>query len=598
MTVINTKNCKNVVSMFFEQAEAQGERPFLWAKHDGKYRPMSWRETAAQISAIARALRKLGIEKGDRVMLVSENRPEWLISELAIIAAGAIAVPAYTTNTLDDHTHILTNSEASGIIISTAKLAEVALAAAHRSDAVRFAIVMEPVDLKQSLNVEIHNWDALVQRSKSDHLNIIEEAAKLERTETACIIYTSGTGGKPKGVMLSHGAILHNCNGAQHVLHDLGLEKNRFLSFLPLSHSYEHMGGLHFPVSMGSEIYYAEGIETLGVNMGEAHPTFMTAVPRLYETMHARIMRGIEQQGGTKEKLFRKTLELGLKYHEDPKSLTFGERILNALLDKLVRNKIRGRFGGKLKAMISGGAPLNPDIGKFFQALGLTILQGYGLTESAPLISANMPDNVKMHTVGPPVLDTEVRIADDGEILARGELLMNGYWRNEKATREAIVDGWLHTGDIGVLDEDGCLQITDRKKDIIVNSGGDNIAPQRIEGFLTLETEIAQAMVYGDKRSHLVGLIVPDDEWLREWCKSNGKTNDIAQLTNDEELRSAVSEVISRINVNLSNIEKVRKFIIADAAFSIDNEQMTPTMKVRRHKIKEIYGERLESLYV
>ncbi len=598
MTVINTKNCKNVVSMFFEQAEAQGERPFLWAKHDGKYRPMSWRETAAQISAIARALRKLGIEKGDRVMLVSENRPEWLISELAIIAAGAIAVPAYTTNTLDDHTHILTNSEASGMIISTAKLAEVALAAAHRSDTARFAIVMEPVDLKQSLNVEIHKWDALVQRSQSDHLNIIEEAAKLERTETACIIYTSGTGGKPKGVMLSHGAVLHNCNGAQHVLHDLGLEKNRFLSFLPLSHSYEHMGGLHFPVSIGAEIYYAEGIETLGVNMVEAHPTFMTAVPRLYETMHARIMRGIEQQGGMKEKMFRKTLELGLKYHEDPKSLTFGERILNALLDKLVRKKVRGRFGGKLKAMISGGAPLNPDIGEFFQALGLTILQGYGLTESAPLISANMPDNVKMHTVGTPVPDTEVRIADDGEILARGELLMNGYWRNEKATRETIIDGWLHTGDIGMFDEDGCLHITDRKKDIIVNSGGDNIAPQRIEGFLTLETEISQAMVYGDKRSHLVGLIVPDEVWLSEWCKSNAKTNDIAQLTSDEDLRSAVSEVISRINVNLSNVEKVRKFIIADEPFTIDNEQMTPTMKVRRHKIKEIYGERLESLYV
>ncbi|MCK5444398.1 MAG: AMP-binding protein, partial [Rhodospirillaceae bacterium] len=268
------------------------------------------------------------------------------------------------------------------------------------------------------------------------------------------------------------------------------------------------------------------------------------------------------------------------------------------LLDKLVRKKVRGRFGGKLKAMISGGAPLNPDIGEFFQALGLTILQGYGLTESAPLISANMPDNVKMHTVGTPVPDTEVRIADDGEILARGELLMNGYWRNEKATRETIVDGWLHTGDIGMFDEDGCLHITDRKKDIIVNSGGDNIAPQRIEGFLTLETEISQAMVYGDKRSHLVGLIVPDEVWLSEWCKSNAKTNDIAQLTSDEDLRSAVSEVISRINVNLSNVEKVRKFIIADEPFTIDNEQMTPTMKVRRHKIKEIYGERLESLYV
>ena len=397
--------------------------------------------------------------------------------------------------------------------------------------------------------------------------------------------------------MLSHGALLHNCHGAQVVTKDLGHKNNVFLSFLPLSHSYEHIGGMHFPISIGAEIYYAEGIEALAKNMGEAHPTIILSVPRLYESMHSRIMRGIEQQGGLKEKLFMKTLEFGTRLYHDPNSLSAGESILNKLLDKLVRKKVKARFGGKLKAFISGGAPLNPEIGIFFHALGVRILQGYGQTESAPLISANLPANIKMHTVGPPVPNTEVRIADDGEIIVRGELLMNGYWRNEKATNKAIIDGWLHTGDIGLIDEDGCIQITDRKKDIIVNSGGDNIAPQRIEGLLTLEPEIAQAMVYGDKRSHLVGLIVPDPEWFADWCKENAPDKNVSDLIDDEVLRKAISDAIGRVNNDLSNIEKVRKFVIANEGFTIENELMTPTLKVRRHKIKEIYGEKLEGLY-
>ncbi|MDH5773238.1 MAG: AMP-binding protein, partial [Rhodospirillaceae bacterium] len=301
--------------------------------------------------------------------------------------------------------------------------------------------------------------------------------------------------------------------------------------------------------------------------------------------------------GGLKEKLFRKTIELGTKLYHDPNSLSLGERALNALLDKLVRSKVKARFGGRLKALISGGAPLNPEIGIFFHALGVTILQGYGQTESAPLISANLPVKIKMHTVGPTVPDTEVRIAEDGEILVRGELLMNGYWQNEKATNKTIIDGWLHTGDIGVIDEDGYIQITDRKKDIIVNSGGDNIAPQRIEGLLTLEPEIEQAMVYGDKRPHLVGLIVPDSVWLNEWRDANAPGKELPDLVDDANLRKKISAAIDRVNSDLSNIEKVRKFIIAESAFTIENEQMTPTLKVRRHKIKEIYGERLEGLY-
>ncbi len=594
---MDVRETPNLIDMFFAQVENRGEKPFLWHKVNDKYKPTTWREVAAKVTEMTRALRALGINNGERVVIVSENRPEWAIAELAIIAAGGIAVPAYTTNTIDDHLHILEDSEALGVIVSTAKLAEKAFSAAHLSESTKFAITMEQVDIRQSLDVEVMTWDAAVKRSQHEHINPVEEAKKLKRTDTACIIYTSGTGGTPKGVMLSHGALLHNCHGAQAVIEDLGLEKNVFLSFLPLSHSYEHIGGMHLPISIGAEIYYAEGVETLAKNMGEAHPTIILSVPRLYESMHSRIMRGIEQQGGLKEKLFRKTLELGTKLYHDPNSLSAGESILNKLLDKLVRKKVKARFGGKLKAFISGGAPLNPEIGIFFHALGVRILQGYGQTESAPLISANLPKNIKMHTVGPPVLNTEVRIADDGEIIVRGELLMNGYWRNEAATNKTIIDGWLHTGDIGIIDEDGYIQITDRKKDIIVNSGGDNIAPQRIEGLLTLEPEIAQAMVYGDKKSHLVGLIVPDPEWFSDWRKENAPDKDVSDLIDDDLLRKAISDSIGRVNTDLSNVEKVRKFIIATEGFTIENELMTPTLKVRRHKIKEIYGEKLEGLY-
>ena len=574
----------NLVTLFFNQVDARGEHPFLWAKRDGKFRPLSWREVALQVSELARGLKALGVKPGDRIVLVSENRPEWLIADLAIMAAGCITVPAYTTNTVEDHRHIVENSGAVGMVVSTAKLAERALQAAHLSDPLRFAVSMEPLDLQQSLNVEVINWQAALNRGKSDHDNIIEDALQIKRTDVACIIYTSGTGGVPKGVMQSHGSILHNLVGAQSILAGLGLRDEVFLSFLPLSHSYEHTAGQFFPIVLGAQIYYAEGADKLVANMAECKPTIMMAVPRLYEMMHARILRGVEKQGGKKEALFRKTLELGTKAYLHPHTLSAMDKVKNFALEKLVRNKVRQRFGGRLKAFVSGGAPLNPDIGVFFTALGVRILQGYGQTESGPVVSANTAENPKMHAVGPPFPDTQVRIADDGEILLKGELVMNGYWRDDVATNETIVDGWLHTGDIGLIDEDGHLQITDRKKDIIVNSGGDNVAPQRIEGMLTLEPEIAQAMVYGDKRSHLVALLVADTDWL-------------ADLGPGTDQNAALMLAVDRVNTHLSNIEKVRKFIVAPEPFSVENAQMTPTMKVRRHKLKEVYGERLDALY-
>ncbi len=379
-------------------------------------------------------------------------------------------------------------------------------------------------------------------------------------------------------------------------MNTLGLDDERFLSFLPLSHSYEHTAGLMFPLSIKAQIYYAEGVDKLAANMEEVGPTIMTAVPRLYETMHGRITRGVQQKGGLSEKLFLKAVENGRKKYEG-KRRTLGEALLDPLLTRFVRDKVARRFGGKLKAMVSGGAPLNYDIGTFFKALNVPLLQGYGQTESAPIISCNVPKKNKIHTVGPKLVDVDLKIANDGEILVKGELVMQGYWNMPEETAEVIVNGWLHTGDIGELDDDGYLIITDRKKDIIVNAGGDNIAPQRIEGFLTLQPEIAQAMIYGDRKPNLSALILPDPEFTADWAKETGKPTP-HNLVDDDGFREAISAAVDRVNADLSVIERVRRFIIINEPFTIENEMMTPSMKIRRHIIKERYGEALEALYV
>jgi long-chain acyl-CoA synthetase len=587
----------NLAAMFFDQVDALGDRPFLWGKRDGVWRPLSWGDAAARVSALARGLIAAGIEPGDRVVLVSENRPAWAIADLAIMSIGAITVPAYTTNTVADHAHVLKDSSAKGAIVSLRRLAERVIAAAAQAPDLRFIAAMDPPPHPPARGPRLVPLDQLIDTGRSRHENVVETAWSWPRARPACIIYTSGTGGVPKGVVLSHGAILHNCRGAALALAELGIDREVFLSFLPLSHSYEHTGGQFFPIAIGAEIYYAESLEALGSNMIEVRPTIMTAVPRLYETLHARISRGVAKSGALRRFLFAKTLDIGRRRMQDPGSLGLGARALDWILDRLVRDKVRARFGGRLKALVSGGAPLNPEIGMYFTALGLRILQGYGQTESAPVISVNRPRSAKMHSVGPPIEATEVRIADDGEILVRGELVMEGYWKNEEATRAAIRDGWLHTGDIGHFDEDGHLVITDRKKDIIVVSGGDNVSPLRIEGLLSAEDEIGQAMVYGDRHPHLVALLVPDSEWLRAWAHKRGKTSDAALLAADPDLAAALMPAVDRVNARLSPIERIRRFLVAPEPFTIENGMLTPSLKIRRHKVREIYGARLEALY-
>ena len=587
---------QNLVAMFFDQAAKHGKDSFLWAKTGKAYAPQSWTVVAEAVSRLARALRAQGIRAGDRVVLVSENRPEWLIADLAIMAAGGITVPTYTTNTHRDHLHILENSQARGAVVSTARLAKTFLPAAHQADALEFVVTIEPPKIAQSLNARMLDWQSLLDEQTPDVPAEREIAQTIARSDTACIIYTSGTGGAPKGVMLHHGAILHNCAGAADVLKDIGLENNSFLSFLPLSHAYEHSAGQFLPISVGAQIYYAQGIDKLAINMEEAKPTVMVVVPRLFEMLRTRVTRTVYQKGGLSKTMFERALDLGRK-KLNGEALTKTEKLQDGVLEKLVRKKVRDRFGGRLKALVSGGAPLNKEVGDFFMAFGLPLLQGYGQTEAAPVISVNRPGYAKTHSVGPPLKATHVSIADDGEILVRGELVMQGYWRNDRETRRAVVNGWLHTGDIGHIDLDGHLVITDRKKDIIVNDKGDNVSPQRIEGMLALEPEIAQAMIYGDQKPHLVALIVPDTEWLGMWATERDKEASLDALRTDPDLRKALDDAVSRVNKRLNNLEKVRRFMIAREPFAIENEEMTPTMKIRRHVISKRYQSDLEALY-
>jgi long-chain acyl-CoA synthetase len=591
----------NLVSMFFARADELGEEPFLYAKSEGQWTSLSWNEVANQVAMLAKGLQGLGLNPGDRVMLVSENRPEWCIADLAIMAAGCITVPTYTTNTERDHQHILDNSGARAVIVSNAKLAKTLLPAVLRAANAHWVIGIEPLRVGQASRYSIANWDNLVSgdagQIATTRQNFTAEAAKITRDDLACIIYTSGTGGAPRGVMQHHGAILHNVKGTMRVIsEDFGWDDEVFLSFLPLSHAYEHSAGQFFPIGLGAKIYYSEGLDKLASNIEETRPTIMVVVPRLFEVLRTRIMKQVQKQGKIANFLFDRAMVLGEKDLAGRTSLL--DKPMDFILNKSLRPKIQQKFGGRIKALVSGGAPLNPEIGVFFHALGLTMLQGYGQTEAGPVIACNRPSaGLKMDTVGPPMPATEVRIADDGEILVRGELVMKGYWQNQEETDRVLKDDWLHTGDIGHIDEAGRIMITDRKKDLIVNDKGDNVAPQKVEGMLTLQPEILQAMVVGDKRPYIVGLIVPDPEWALEWSRDNSVKFDFEELQSNPEFRAAVRMAIDRVNSELSVIEKVRQFAFADEPFAIDNNELTPSMKIRRHIIKARYGERLNGLY-
>jgi len=594
---LNFDEFNSVVKIFDKQSSMLQDQPYLWRKIDDKYSSLSWKEVRNNVEIFSTALKNLGILAGDRVVIVSENRPEWQIADLSIMAVGAISVPAYTTSTTNDYEYIIKHSGARCIIVSNHDLANKVLPAVLNSHMCQTVIKINDDNKNYDVPITVLSWNSLINENNNNVLQLTESINNHKRTDTACIIYTSGTGGNPKGVMLSHGAMLANCTGCKYLLEDIvsSLKEIRFLSWLPLSHSYEHTITFYM-IGIGTQIYYAEGIEKLLVNMAEARPHFMTAVPRFYDSLHARISQGLKKQSKISQFFFKETLRLGKKTYFNER-LSFFEKKFNGLLNKIVRKKVNKRFGGSLKALVSGGAALNFEVGLYLSALGLPLLQGYGQTETAPVVSANPPNKIKLDTVGPVFKGTKVKIAEDGEILVSGENVMNGYWNDPKATSSTLINGWIHTGDIGELDEEGYLKITDRKKDIIVNAGGDNISPSRVEEKLNIEPEIAQSMMYGDFKNYLVAILVPDRDYTQEWAKDHHKEFNIKKLNQDSDFIKMIKTTTERVNKKLSQIEQVRKFLLIDEEFTVENNMMTPTLKVRRFKVKEKYESQLEALY-
>ena len=576
---MNLDNLNSLIELFSHQAEKQNKKSIFlqWLNPNDK-KIYTWEETQKNILKLSKIIKE-NIKEGDRCLLVSENRPEWFVSDMAIMLSGGITVPAYTTYTEEDYKYLIEDCEPSLIIVSNNEMLKKLSNTINEKKFIKKVITLDEV------NKVIHNLD-IINKDKYLDFNIIlkndllEEDKikneKLKRTSPACIIYTSGTGGNPKGVILSHGGILNNLVGACEIMKPLFNSRPVFLTWLPLSHSYEHC--VQFAqIAVGAKVFYAEKIEKLLENISEAKPTIMTAVPRFYQNLYNKININLKKQTGFKAKLIEATLRLGKKKLLNQK-MTFFEKFLNFMVEILVRKKIKKQFGGNLKAFVSGGGALDQEIGEFLNSVGLPTLQGYGLTETSPVVSCNPIHKIKVETVGPPFKGNQVKIADDGEILVKGENVMLGYWNKKEETNEVIIDGWLHTGDIGEIDpEDGYLKITDRKKDIIVSAGGDNISPAKIENMITNESEIDQCMVYGDKKNYLVALIVPNKDFLKE--------------------KEKINNVIEKINKKLTLSEKIKRVQLIDENFSIENGLMTPTMKVKRKKVTEKYKNQLEKLY-
>ena len=576
---MNLDNLNNLIELFSHQAQKQNKKDiFLQWLNPNNQKTYTWEEAEKNILKLSKIIKE-NIKEGDRCLLVSENRPEWFVSDLAIMLSDGITVPAYTTYTEEDYKYLIEDCEPSLVIVSNNELLKKLSKTIDEKDFIKKVITLDEVS-KVTDNLNLITKEKYLGFNSITKIDLLEKDKiqndKLKRTSPACIIYTSGTGGNPKGVMLSHGGILNNIVGACEIMKPLINTRPVFLTWLPLSHSYEHC--VQFAqIAVGAKVFYAQKIEKLLENMSEAKPTIMTAVPRFYQNLYNKININLKKQTGIKAKLIEATLRLGKKKLIG-QEMTFFEKLINIVVEELVRKKIKKQFGGNLKAFVSGGGALDQEIGEFLNSIGLPTLQGYGLTETSPVVSCNPIHKIRVETVGPPFKGNKVKIADDGEILVKGENVMLGYWNKKEETDKVIINGWLYTGDIGEIDpKDGYLKITDRKKDIIVSAGGDNISPAKIENMITNEPEVDQCMVYGDKKNYIVALIVPNKDFLNQ--------------------KEKIQDVIEKINKKLTLLEKIKKIQLIDESFSIENGLMTPTMKVKRKKVTEKYKNQLEKLY-
>ena len=568
---MNIKNINNLNQLFFEKySSLKDKNEILLTNLKEPKKSYSWSEVFKSINILSTELSKF-VTKGDRCLLISENRPEWFISDLSIMLSQSITVPAYTTYIEKDYEYIIDDCSPSVIFVSNNDQFNKIKNIVKKKNFIKKIFSFEKIeDLDPKNYININN---LMNESKDNNFNL---TSNLNRKDVACIIYTSGTQGNPKGVMLSHGGILNNCEGAIELLNPLIKNNNpKFLTWLPLSHSYEHT--VQFvQVSVNAKVFYAESIEKLIKNMNDCSPDIMTAVPRFYQNLFQKINSNFEKIKGVKKVLINKTISLGLKKNKKI-PLNFFEKIQDFLLDKIIRKKIKAQFGGSLKTFVSGGGALDKEVGYFLNAIGLPTLQGYGLTEASPVVSCNPIDDIRVDTVGPPFKGNEVKIAEDGEILVKGENVMLGYWNNTIETNKVLKDGWLYTGDIGVF-EKNYLKITDRKKDIIITPGGDNISPLKIENEIINSNLFDQAIVFGDNKPYLIALLVLSDD-----------KKDLDKVE--------IKDEIEKINNNLSKIEKIKKYFLINEKFSIENGMLTPTLKLKRFKIIQKYKNSIEKLY-
>ena len=591
-----------LTEMFLNTVKTYGSKTTLMKKVDGQYQGITYQEFGEKVKNFALGLASLGVKKGDRVALLSENRPEWAISDLAILSLGAINVPIYPSLIPKQIEYILNDSEAKVIITSkpdqTSKIIEIL----NNLPVLKYIVTIDPPDTTIEKMLFFEQLSKKGQDFGRENPDYYDRAAKAVEPDTpAGIIYTSGTTGNPKGVILSHNNFLSNAKGGVATINIV--PEDTFLSFLPLCHVFERLGGHFVPILAGATIAYAESIDTVAQNLGEVKPTIMTSVPRFFEKMYTRVLDNARSGGLVKQKIFNWAIQVGKKYVAAQAKGKVGGvlRKKHNLAHKLVFSKLHERVGGNLRFFVSGGAPLPKEIGEFFHHAGIKILEGYGLTETSPIIALSLEDKFKFGTVGP-VLEkggVEVKIAEDGEILARGPNVMKGYYKKQAETKEVIdEDSWLHTGDVGFLDEDGFLVITDRKKNILVTSGGKNIAPAPIENLLLTSPLIDQVMVIGNKRKFLSALLVPNFEALHTYAEEQKISfKDDKELVNHPKILQFVTNEVERLSAHLARYEQLKTFRLIPAPFTIEVGELTPTLKIKRKVVEEKYADLIDSMY-
>ena len=574
-----------LTQLFFENSLLYQNKTLFGFKKDGEWSHISWNEASDLVQDLSLGLHEIGVRKNDKISIIAENSYKWCVVDLAIISLGAITVPGYTTSNEDEIFYLLSHSEASVVFLNS-KLLSTIENILPKLDKIKHIVCIDEVK-STKLNKTINSFDNLIDKgSKSLGKASFKKDTlyKVKEDDVVSIIYTSGTSSKPKGVMLTHKSIISNILGANELVKELEVKDHKFLSIIPLSHAYEHTAGFFLPILIGAEIFFNENRDQIVNDLLSVKPSLMTAVPRLYEVLHKKINNQLSNQSKITQKLFSKTIELGTKKFEKHE-LLFIEKLQDFALDKLVRKKIQKKFGGNLKAFISGGAALNEQIGLFFQSLGINILQGYGQTECSPLISCNPINNIKINSVGPVIKGIDIKLSKQNEILVKGNSLMKGYWKDKKNTNNTIIDGWLHTGDLGSIDEDGYLYISGRINEMIVNSGGENIAPVPIENLLMSYDEVEQALVCGHNRPFLISVLIPNETLLK------------ANRSNVNKMKTDFQNIINNVNKQLSQNKKIRKFILSDKLFSIENSQLTPTLKMKRRVIEAFYKDEIENLY-